>query len=126
MNDNDSVSEFLATLRHPQKAEIEALRTIILEANRKIAERIKWNAPSFYYRKDMAAFHLRAKDRVHIVFIFHDGAMIEESAGLLEGDYRDRRMAYFADMEDVRAKQAALTQVVNDWVALMDNSAGEA
>ena len=63
---------------------------------------------------------------MHIVFIFHDGAMIEESAGLLEGEYRVRRMAYFADMEDVRAKQAALTQVVNDWVALMDNSAGEA
>ena len=36
----------MARLEHPLKAEIHAVRAIILKANRKIAERVKWNTPS--------------------------------------------------------------------------------
>jgi hypothetical protein len=44
--------------------------------------------------------------------------MIHDSDGLLEGDYKDRRMAYFKDMADVKAKKKALEKVVNEWVKL--------
>lgn len=118
MNGTEKVNELMAQLQHPLKAEIEAVRAIILKANNKIAERVKWNAPSFYFNKDMAAFHTRATQHVHLVFVFHDGAMIRESDGLLEGDYKDRRMAYFKDMADVKAKKKALEKVVNEWVKL--------
>lgn len=52
----------------------------------------------------------------------HGGVQIDidDGAGLLEGDYKDRRMAYFSDMKDAKAKEAALTKVVNDWVAFRD------
>ncbi len=36
----------MAGLEHPLKAEIEALRDIILRAHPGITELIKWNAPS--------------------------------------------------------------------------------
>ncbi len=34
-------------------------------------------------------------------------------------EYVDRRMAYFSDMKDVKAKQAALEKAVRKWVRLM-------
>lgn len=117
-NDAATVDDFMAKLEHPLKAEIALVREILATANPLIAERIKWNAPSFFYRYDMAAFHLRPQNYVHVVFVFHNGTMIE-SPGLLEGSYKDRRMAKFYSMDDIAAKTPALQQVVNDWVRLV-------
>ncbi len=114
------VNAFMDALEHPFKAEVQALREIIVAANPKIAERVKWNSPSYYYGVDMAAFNLRAKGFVQIIFVFHKGAMIHESNGLLQGTWKDRREARFTDMADIVAKKGALEQVVNDWVGLVD------
>ncbi|MCD6062105.1 MAG: hypothetical protein K0R82_16 [Flavipsychrobacter sp.] len=116
--DAEQVSEYMSQLEHPFKTEIEALRTIITNASSKLQERVKWNAPSYHYNGyDMAAFHPREQKFVHIVFVFHNGTMVE-SDGLLEGDYKDRRMAKFYSMEDIKAKKAALEKAVNEWVRL--------
>ncbi|RZK63342.1 MAG: DUF1801 domain-containing protein, partial [Pedobacter sp.] len=63
------VDEFINQLNHPYKEEILLLRSIMINANSDIKERVKWNAPSFYGKKDMAAFNLRAKGYVQIIFI---------------------------------------------------------
>ena len=59
-NKTDDVNAFMKQLAHPLQAEIEAVRTII-KANGKITERIKWNAPSFFYTDDLATIHVKAK-----------------------------------------------------------------
>jgi hypothetical protein len=41
------VNEYMRALEHRLKAEMEAVRAIILNANDQITEGIKWNAPSF-------------------------------------------------------------------------------
>jgi hypothetical protein len=107
-------------LEHPLKAEVEAVRAIILGANRKVAERVKWNSPSFYYQQDIAAFHLRPRDYVHVVFVFPQGTMPSDRFGFLEGDYKDRRMARFRDMTDIQANKAGLVRLVNHCVRAMD------
>jgi hypothetical protein len=116
----DAVNAYMKQLEHPLKAEVEALRAIILGANRKVAERVKWNSPSFYYQQDIAAFHLRPRDYVHIVFVFPQGTMPDGRLGFLEGDYKDRRMAKFRDMAEVQAHKAGLVRLVNHWVRAMD------
>jgi hypothetical protein len=118
-NNTEEVNEYMSKLEHPFKAEIEAVRDIILNANPKVAERIKWNAPSFFYKDDIAAFHPREQKHVHLVMVFPKG-LVNDTSGLLQGDYKDRRMAYFYDMADVEAKKPVLEKVINDWVALMD------
>lgn len=119
-NKTPTVDELMAALQHPLKVEIEAVRAVILNANHKIQERVKWNSPSFHLdNKDLAAIHTRAQDCVHVVFVFHHGHMLE-SEGLLEGDYKDRRMAKFYSMEDIINKKTALAKFVNDWVELME------
>ncbi|MEO8675867.1 MAG: DUF1801 domain-containing protein [Casimicrobiaceae bacterium] len=116
----EAVDDYMKKLQHPQKAEIEAVRSIILKADGRVAERVKWNAPSFYYRDDIAAFNPRAKGFVQLVFVFHRGKMIDDRFDLLEGDYKDRRLARFLDMNDVRAKKDALEHVVRRWIELTD------
>lgn len=115
----EEVDLYMEKLDHSMKSGIELLRDIIRNANPKLQERVKWNAPSFYYVKDLCAFHLRPKDYIQIVFVFYDGNMIE-SPGLLEGAYKDRRLAKFHSMEDIEQKRPALERFVNDWVALID------
>ncbi|AFD08685.1 protein of unknown function (DU1801) [Solitalea canadensis DSM 3403] len=120
VTDKEKVEDYMQKLEHPFIAEINALRSIIVNANSKLSERIKWNAPSYYYINDMAAFNLRAKGYVQLIFVFYNGDMIQESMGLLEGKWVDRREARFYSMDDVIAKSKALEKVVNDWVALVE------
>lgn len=114
----NQVNAYMEKLDHPYKCEIESLRNIILNANTKLQERIKWNAPSYYYVKDLAAFNLRAKGYVQLIFIFYDGNMIED-ASLLQGTWKDRREARFYSLADIASKKTALEQFINNWVALM-------
>lgn len=118
-NDSEAVNEYMRKLKHPLKAEMEAVRAIILKASSKVQERVKWNAPSFFYQEDLAAFNPRAKAYVHLVLLFPKG-LVKEDTGLLEGNFKDRRMAYFYNMADVKSKKAALEKVVKDWVKLID------
>jgi uncharacterized protein YdhG (YjbR/CyaY superfamily) len=113
-----TVNEFMQTLDHPFKSEVEAIRVIIKGVDRNITEQIKWNAPSFSYKDYLATFNLRATQHVHLVF--HNPKITSIKSELLEGDYGDRRMAYFGDMNDVKAKQAELERVIKELVTLMD------
>ena len=115
-NKTDEVNVFLSELEHPLKAEIEAIRAII-KSNKKIAERIKWNAPSFFYTDDLVTIHVKAKQHVHL--IFHHPAIVKIKSTLLEGDYKDRRMMYFENMEEVKARKKELTRIIKELVDLM-------
>ncbi|SER64965.1 DUF1801 domain-containing protein [Pedobacter rhizosphaerae] len=116
LSGKEQVDAFMEGLEHPFKAEIEKLRGIILQANNKLEERVKWNAPSFYYQRDMAALNLRAKGYVQIIFIFYEGNMIDSP--LLLGTWKDRREARFFSLDDIDVQTEALQTVVNQWVSL--------
>ena len=115
-NRTDDVNAFMKELDHPLKAEIEAVRAII-KANRKIAERVKWNAPSFFYKDDLATIHVKAQQHVHL--IFHHPAIVKIRSKLLEGDYKDRRMMYFENMKEVNARKKELARIISELVDLM-------
>lgn len=116
--DADKVNEFMGDLDHPLKAEIEQLREIIKNANEKIRERIKWNAPSYYYKEDLVTFNPRSTKHVHLVF--HHPSIIKIKSPLLHGDYKDRRMAYFKNKEEVEANKKELENIINELVLLTD------
>jgi hypothetical protein len=113
------VEAMLDKLDHPLKGEVQAVRAIIKGVSPKITEAWKWNAPSFSYKGYLVTFNLWAKDRVHLVF--HNGAILTDPSGLLQGDYPDRRMAYFADMAEIKAKKAVLVRLIKQWIKLMDS-----
>lgn len=118
------VEAFLAGLDHPHAREIAALRRIILAADPRIAEGIKWNAPSFRTSEWFATFHLRARDGVQVILHFGakardrsaGRASIADPAGLLDWLGPDRASAKFRDLAEVEAKAAAFSAVVRQWI----------
>ena len=118
VNKTEEVDAFMKDLEHPFKAEVEAVRKIIKKVNNRITEQVKWKAPSFSYKGYLVTFNLWEKKRVHLVF--HNGAILTNMNGLLEGDYPDRRMMYFSGMKDVKKKKAALEVFIHEWIRLMD------
>jgi hypothetical protein len=114
------VDAYMRDVDHPFKAEMQAVREIILGASPKISERIKWNAPSFYYEEDLGAFNPRATEYAHLILLFPGGQGMDDSSGLLEGNHKDRREAKFHSLDDVKAKKRALEKLVKGWVALRD------
>jgi hypothetical protein len=117
----ETVDDYMAKLEHPRKAEVQAVREMILGVHPGITEQIKWNAPSFSYKDYIATFNLHDPELARL--IFHHPAIASIPNAILEGDYPDRRIVYFASMDDVNAKKAALVQVVGALVALMDAAA---
>ena len=105
---------------HPFKAEMQAVRQVILSASPKIVERIKWNAPSFHYKQDLGAFHTQSAECAHLILLFPEGNGMHDDSGLLEGNHKNRREAKFHSMEDVAEKKSALEKLVRRWVALRD------
>jgi len=113
----DKVDEFMQALDHPFKAEVQVIRDIIKGVDKDIAEEVKWKAPSFNYKGEyLVTFNLHDSNRIHLVF--HNPMISKVKSELLEGDYADRRMVYFADRKDIRAKRPALEKVLKDLIKL--------
>ncbi|MBB3276261.1 MULTISPECIES: DUF1801 domain-containing protein [unclassified Pseudoxanthomonas] len=122
----DAVDAYMAALDHPCKAEVEALRRIITGVDARIAEGVKWNAPSWRLDEYFATTHLRAKQGIGV--ILHLGAKtraperkpaIDDPDGLLEWLGPDRARVVFADMADLRRRQAAFEAVLRQWIRLL-------
>jgi len=115
----DRVEEFLRELSHPLKAEVEAVRSIIKGVNKDINEEIKWKAPSFNYKGEyLVTFNLWEEKRIHLVF--HNPQISKVKSNILEGEYKDRRMAYFTDMSDIKSKKPALEKALKDLIKLQE------
>jgi len=118
------VDAYLRDIDHPFKAEIAAVRAIIRGASHKISERIKWNAPSFFYKEDLGAFNPRASEYAHLILLFPGGLGMPDKSKLLEGKHKDRREAKFYSLSDVESKKPALEKLVKSWIKLRDAEPG--
>ncbi len=49
-----AADDFMATLEHPLKAEIEDLHRLVLSVDPSVAEGVKWNAPGLRSTEDFA------------------------------------------------------------------------
>ncbi len=115
--DTELVSEYMTALEHPMKAEINALRAIIKGANSKISERIKWNAPSYFYGKDIVTFGPPARKLNEVLLVFHHPSVVKITSNLLEGNYKDRRLATFKSLAEVEATLEELPRIINEIIA---------
>ncbi|MFD0750956.1 DUF1801 domain-containing protein [Mucilaginibacter calamicampi] len=129
LSGSEAVSAYIAQLDEAVKPIIEKLRQIILSTGAEIAEEIKWNAPSFYYTGEMKPFDRKEYKRhiivmnLHkrILLVFPSGAKIDNSSGLLTGDYADgRKMLSITGMDDVLQKEQVLRNAVKDWISKVE------
>jgi hypothetical protein len=118
----EGVERFLAELNHPLKPIVLAFRSLILSADPSISEGIKWNVPSFRTSEFFATLHLRAQDRVSIILHFGakkrdtSGIVVSDPEALLEWLAHDRAQLTFRDLDDLKNKRSAVTEIIREWI----------
>ena len=117
-NRNPAVDEWFASYENPQRDLVLAVREAVLDADERVAETIKWQAPTFVYKGNLASFF--PKTKTHASLMFHRGAEIPDPDGLLEGEGDVSRVARFLDAGDLAAKKDALEALIRQWIALRD------
>jgi uncharacterized protein YdeI (YjbR/CyaY-like superfamily) len=118
MNNTKKVDEFMSKLEHPLKAELDAVRSIIIKANPKMEEDVKWGGPSFFYKEDLATFNPRIKN--YVALIFHKGELLHIKSDFLEDATKGKVYAKFYSMDQVTANKELIEKMVNAWIELMD------
>ena len=117
--DREQVNEWMKKLDPEMKPAIDAVRKIIKTAGPKLNERIKWNAPSYYYKEDIVTFGpVRSKDKV--ILVFHHRNIVKIRSALLEGDHKDRRLVYFNSLIEIKSGKKELERIIDESVRMMD------
>jgi hypothetical protein len=130
-SDSELVTEHIQKLSPVYKEIVEALRTLILKTDKEIDEHIKWNSPAFYYTGEMKPFDpkeykrdlivVNLSQKNHVLLVFPTGASINDTSGLLEGNYKDgRRMVKIHDLQELKAKEKGLKKIIKEWLKLID------
>ncbi len=111
------------------KKEIEAVRKLIKASSAKLGERIKWNAPSYYYRpggkevssaQDIVTFGPYRPDK--IILVFHHPAVVKINSPILRGDYKDRRLVYFTDSKEAGKNKRELARIMKEITRIIDKN----
>lgn len=114
-NRNPAVDAWFETYANPQADLVQQVRSIVLAVSPEVSEAIKWQAPTFMYRGNIASFYPKSKQ--HVSLMFHQGAALPDPTGLLEGEGDTSRVAKFADADDLAAKADALRGLIRAWIA---------
>jgi hypothetical protein len=100
VNRYPDVVRWLDQAGRPLEAAMRRARDIILGADGRVTESIKWKTPTFAYRGNIASFN----PSKHLLSImFHRGSEIPGDHPRLEGDGRLVRTMRFADLDQLEA-----------------------
>ena len=112
MNRNPDVDKWFARKKHPLDAAMRRARDIILGADSRVTEMIKWSTPTFAYEGNIVSFN-PSKNLVSLMF--HRGAEIPGRHPRLEGDGKLVRTMRFASLDDVEGRRKDLEAVIRAW-----------
>lgn len=118
MNKTPEVDAWFDAYDNPMKPVVMAIRDVILSADDRIAETIKWQAPTFVYKGNIASFFPRAKKNASLMF--HTGATIPGDFSILEGDGKEARSVKIKDLDELDAKSEELKSIVAAWCEMKD------
>ena len=110
---NPEVEAWFKERDHPQTALMQRVRALILEADPRVEECVKWKTPTFVYKGNIASINPQARNSVSLMF--HTGAQIPGSYEHLYGSGQVARYIRFDGADDVEAKAGELQAVVRAW-----------
>lgn len=128
MHTYKTVDEFLDDQSKDKRAQILALREIILGSEPSLTENIKWNAPNYIFDgEDRVTFNVVNKEGV-IKLILHMGAskkedkksapIMNDDSGLISWNSNIRGTLTFTDIDDIHAQQNKVGSIVEKWLDL--------
>jgi uncharacterized protein YdhG (YjbR/CyaY superfamily) len=113
MGKNKEVEAWLARYDNPMKPVVMRIREIILAADERIGECIKWQAPTFTFEGNLASFF--PKSKLHASLMFHQGAQIPGKHPRLEGGGATARVMKIASVADANKAKRDLERIVRAW-----------
>ena len=118
------VERWLERYENPMKPVLMRMREALLAADGRLDECIKWQAPTFVYKGNLASFFPKSKQ--HASLMFHTGAKIPGKHPRLVGGGGTSRMMKLGNVAEVSAAKADITRVVKAWCDWRDASGGSA
>lgn len=113
--------------QHPLRKELDLLRSLILGADIRIEEGVKWNTASYRTTEWFATLNGPKHVKAPMV-ILHAGAQakgivlkdrITDPEGLLNWMGNDRAQIVLKDLEDIASKRTVLRSILRSWIELL-------
>lgn len=117
------VDSWFAKYENPMKDVVQKVREIVLDADARIEECIKWQAPTFTFEGNLASFFPKSKK--HASLMFHQGAKIPGKHSLLEGTGAVSRMVKLASVKEADAAKKQLSAIVKAWCDWRSEASGK-
>lgn len=121
MPKNKEVDAWFKRYENPIKPVVERIREIVLGADKRIGECIKWQAPTFVYQGNLASFFPKSKQ--HASLMFHTGAQIPGKHPLLTGGGDTSRVMKLGSIAEANAAKRDIERVVKAWCDFRDSAA---
>jgi len=118
MTKNKEVDAWLKAYENPMKPVVAAMREVILKADTRVTEAIKWQAPTFICEGNIASFFPKTKS--HASLMFHKGAVIPGDFPNLAGDGKEARSFKVAGLDDLDTKADELAAILVAWCEMKD------
>jgi uncharacterized protein YdhG (YjbR/CyaY superfamily) len=120
MAKNKEVEAWFARYDNPMKPVVERIRAIVLGADTRMQECIKWQAPTFTYEGNLASFFPKSKQ--HASLMFHTGAQIPGEHPLLTGGGDTSRVMKIGSVAEANAAKRDIERVVRAWCDWRDGA----
>lgn len=122
MAPNREVDAWFDRYENPMKDVVLRMREIILGADPRVEECIKWQAPTFTFLGNIASFYPKSKQ--HASLMFHQGALIPGRHPRLEGSGDTSRVLKIGSVAEANAAKAELQAIVHAWCAMREREQG--
>jgi hypothetical protein len=116
------VDAWFARYENPMKPVVERVRALVLGADPRIEECIKWQAPTFTSRGKLASFFPKSKQ--HASLMFHTGAHIPGEHPRLVGSGDTSRVLKVASVEEANAARRDIERLVKAWCDWRESADG--
>lgn len=111
-NRNTEVDAWFQGKQHPLEDAMQRVRDLILDADPRVEESIKWKTPTFSFQGNIVSFN---PSKNFVSLLFHRGAEIPGKHPRLEGEGDLVRTMRFADLSEVEAAKSDLQAVIRAW-----------
>ncbi len=125
MKASPGVERWFAEKKPPTEATIRKVREIILSADPRMTEFVKYGTLTFRYDGDFATF-VQVSDKKRASLMFNRGTRIPGKFAHLEGSHPSARFMRFEDPADAKARARELSKIVAAWGTLTSADRGPA
>jgi hypothetical protein len=116
----NEVDDWFATKKPPAEPALRRVRQVILGADPRMTEYVKYGTVQFAFGGDMANFVQTDKKTVSLMF--NRGGKIEGTFPHMEGTGRQVRFMRFANVGEVDTQAEELAAVVRAWCAFAERA----